>query len=179
MRSKPSDEYLTPPQIAKWVAKLGPWDFDPWGHDQQLVKVAEKATFIRQGAKWPTSGKIWANPPYSCARLCVRQLAQWYTEAPEERTVLALVVAAPGSAYWSEFVWPYAVVVFPPRIKFWRLNEERLPAPTFDSPTRDLAFLLWTKDRDLREKFVSDARAGRIISRVALEPVACLRAGGR
>lgn len=180
--SKPSDEYLTPPDVAAWANKLigGPFAFDPYGHPAQFVQVLDRNTQTLPDGVWPNSGNMWANPPYSLSADCVTKLAAWYLAAPAHRTVLALLLAAPGSAYWRDSIWPHALVAFPNRMRFWALAAGcGEPGVTADVSTRDLAFVLWTADRKLQERFISDARMGRMQKGVKIEPCASVRAGGR
>jgi len=116
-----SDRYFTPAELLDLVlAQWGSVDLDPAWDPESLVK-AKKHFDIRKGQDGlilPWRGKVWLNPPYSSTSSWVVRAAQHAAAGGE---VLALVQAAVGSAYWRNYVWPWAsVCCLSPRPKFGR-----------------------------------------------------------
>lgn len=112
---KSTDRYLTPQWVLDCIAAIWPLgiDLDPF-HDPRSHVVARHRIDIRQGGNayadpWP-GVRTFANGPYSgqypqhTAKRC-----GWKRAQGDE--VISLCPAAPGSAYWSRWVWPWATSI--------------------------------------------------------------------
>jgi hypothetical protein len=154
---KPSDEYLTPPHLATLAHKIlgGRPDFDPWGHPQQLVRVAQMQTLADHSEPWPVVDTYWANPPFSAGNKALPRFAE-HLARTETAHGLMLCLASTGTKYWRESVWS-------PRVGARRIGwigRHRFLAPSTNGPqetehviTRDLALVLWTRDYEVDMRF--------------------------
>jgi hypothetical protein len=155
--SKPTDEFLTPPHIAELAGKIlgGRPDFDPWGHPQQVVRVAAMHTKENHMEPWPIVDRYWANPPFSCANEAIPRFAKHLTAHPEA-IGLMLCLASTGTKYWRDSIWS---AQFGARRIAW-IGRTSFLEPTSGGPqktphgiSRDLALVLWTRDREAEARF--------------------------
>lgn len=155
--SKPTDEFLTPPKLAELAVKIldGRPDFDPWGHPQQILRVAAMQTKDNHSEPWPVVDTYWANPPFSCANEALPRFAKHLTKH-ETATGLMLCLASTGTKYWRESVWSPEFgarrIAWIGRASFLEPAEGG-PRKTEYGISRDLALVLWTRDREVEARF--------------------------
>lgn len=108
-----TDEWLTPPKI---VNALGSFDLDPCSSlDRPWDTAATHWTVVEDGLAHPWHGRVWLNPPYSDA-------ASWMQRMAEHGDGTALVFARCDTAWWHDWVWPYAsgLLFLRGRLTFYR-----------------------------------------------------------
>lgn len=149
--SKPSDEYLTPPDIARAVEQFfyGPADFDPYAHALQYVKVAQGRTIAEKDGAYPDGIRtLWCNPPFSEASSILPELARYVFK--NDICALMLVPASPGSEYWAKSVWgaPHCkALAWLKRQKFHGIEDGEVSIPS-NTIRQDTALLLYLPGND-------------------------------
>lgn len=113
-----TDEWLTPPLI---IDALGPFDLDPCSPlDRPWDTAARHLTVDDDGLHEPWSGRVWLNPPYS-------EVGLWMQKLGQHGQGTALVFARCETAWWFDWVWPYATafLFLRGRLTFYRPDGTR------------------------------------------------------
>jgi phage N-6-adenine-methyltransferase len=110
MVSSASDDWPTSPAFFAMMAhRFGPFDIDV-AASVENAKCPRYFTREQDGLRQTWTGRCWCNPPYG------RQIAPWIRKAAESAQAGALVVcllpARVDTAWWQDFVLPFAEVEF-------------------------------------------------------------------
>ncbi len=108
--SSESVEWATPPALfAKLAKRYGPFDLDSCATAEN-AKCARYFDREQDGLQQAWTGRCWCNPPYG------RGIGRWVRKAWESSltsaTVVCLLPARPDTAWWQDYVLPYAEVEF-------------------------------------------------------------------
>lgn len=180
---KPTDEFLSPPSILELTRLIlnAPIDFDPYASAGQLVKARDALTKNNPSEPWPSSGNWYVNPPFSESGQVIARLAQHFARNPNI-TALVLCLAAPGSTYWREWVWSKEFgprrVAWMPRLSFFQLDGDGVAKPTKSNISRELAFMLWTPNDKVVQRFEKHCSEFKPTKRGSDKPIH-VQAGGR
>jgi phage N-6-adenine-methyltransferase len=89
-----------------------------WRHESDLANAKCDRYFTpeQDGLQQEWTGVVWVNPPYSAVD---RWIAKAYEASKTGATVVCLVYASVDTAWWQDYVEPYAEYRFPRgRLKF-------------------------------------------------------------
>lgn len=94
------DVTLTPLDL---IAKLGVFDFDPCGYPGHAT-ARHVVTLPTDGLREKWVGRVWLNPPYS-------DPTPWLEKLADHGNGIAMVLASTDTAWFQDFVAPFAVSV--------------------------------------------------------------------
>ncbi len=136
--SSESVEWATPPALfAKLARRFGPFDLDVCASPEN-AKCPRYYTREQDGLQQAWTGRCWCNPPYG------RGIGRWVRKAWQSSlagtTVVCLLPARTDTAWWHQYVQPFARVHFlRGRVKFGG-SRNSAPFPSvvvvFSPPTR-------------------------------------------
>jgi site-specific DNA-methyltransferase (adenine-specific) len=133
MSAKPagwtSDNWETPwPVVRDLEREFGPFDLDPCAQPH-TAKAPAFYTVDDDGLRLPWWGCVFVNPPYSRIEpWCQRSIEM--TAQGRVSVVVMLLPAAVDTAWFHDYVWPYAEVRFRRgRVRFLGWEGTPIPAP--------------------------------------------------
>lgn len=140
-KSRPSDNWNTPPEILERVRKVNTIALDPCSNKNSMVKASVTADDEGLDLDWSAfieEGLVFVNPPFSELKIWAEKISE---EAPH-REIIAIVPANVSHSAW-EYLWQNdPLVCFPAkRVRYW-LNGKVGPQPPFGS-----AILYWGPQR--------------------------------
>lgn len=104
-----TDSWVTPKWVAEAVA--GAFDLDPCEATPQPWPLAKAGYAVgrgEDGLALPWHGAAWVNPPYS-------DPAAWAKKLAEHGNGVLLTFARVETAWWQDWVWPFAASIWFPR----------------------------------------------------------------
>ena len=114
-----TDDWLTPPEIIK---ACGEFDLDPCTPiEMPWVTAKNRFTVKDNGLSKDWTGRVWLNPPYGA------QVGLWMQRLAIHGNGIALVFARTETAWFQDFVFPYAdaLLFIAPRLHFYTEKGER------------------------------------------------------
>lgn len=149
------NDWLTPPEIVSLVNQVAPIALDPCSGAKSFVNAWWKfygpATHIDGlTASWrvPSNALVYVNPPYgkSLWKWCAKMMVEG-----QHSSILSLIPARVGTAYWRDFVWNSAKLIcfwngggkLPPRVSFYDADTGR---KSKNGTTFDVALLYWGRN---------------------------------
>lgn len=131
LRDWTADKWATPPAlVADMEREFGAFDLDPCC-EEHTAKAP--AFYTSGGLERPWRGRVWLNPPYSDPLPWLRRAVQATQEA-EAALVVALLRVATDTAWFHDWVLPYAEIRFiRGRVKFLGGDERPTGVPPWAS----------------------------------------------